>query len=55
MTSLFEGVLVYILDTGVKLDHQELVGRAFLGASFNGEKGDTDGNGHGTHVAGTKK
>lgn len=44
----------YIFDTGIKLDHVEFTGRLLtgynsvtLGASPN------DGNGHGTHVAGT--
>lgn len=44
----------YIFDTGIKLDHVEFTGRLLtgynsvtIGASAN------DGNGHGTHVAGT--
>jgi hypothetical protein len=47
------GVTVWVLDTGVRLDHQEFQGRAIFGANFiAGESGD-DGNGHGTHCAGT--
>ncbi|KAI8801889.1 peptidase S8/S53 domain-containing protein [Cladochytrium replicatum] len=47
------GVDVYVIDTGIKTNHPEFEGRARLGRSFvnNGQGG--DGNGHGTHVAGT--
>ncbi|KAJ3128934.1 hypothetical protein HK098_003031 [Nowakowskiella sp. JEL0407] len=53
VNSAGEGVDAYILDTGIKETHPEFEGRAIFGASFinNGEK--VDGNGHGTHVAGT--
>ncbi|KAI8805300.1 peptidase S8 and S53 subtilisin kexin sedolisin [Cladochytrium replicatum] len=41
------------IDTGIKVDHPLFEGRAVEGASFvNGGEGG-DGNGHGTHVAGT--
>jgi subtilisin family serine protease len=48
------GVHAYIIDTGIRLTHQELSGR--VGAGFDavtsgGSAGDC--NGHGTHVAGT--
>jgi len=48
------GVTVWVLDTGILLDHQEFPnGRAIFGANFiTGESG-SDGNGHGTHCAGT--
>jgi subtilisin family serine protease len=42
---------VYILDTGIYWQHTDFDGRARFGADFVNE-GDTDGNGHGTHVAG---
>ena len=44
----------YIFDTGIRLDHEEFGGRAIFG--FDAYPNGTtvmDGNGHGTHVAGT--
>ena len=42
----------YIIDTGIRADHTEFGGRAVVG--FDAFGGNTsDGNGHGTHVAGT--
>jgi subtilisin family serine protease len=46
------GVHVYILDTGIRFDHQDFGGRAVLGLDAIGSGG-VDCNGHGTHVAGT--
>ncbi|KAG9075072.1 subtilisin-like serine protease [Ceratobasidium sp. UAMH 11750] len=47
------GVDVYVLDTGVKIDHVDLgPQRATWGATFGGYQ-DADAHGHGTHVAGT--
>ncbi|EUC55099.1 subtilisin-like serine protease family protein [Rhizoctonia solani AG-3 Rhs1AP] len=43
---------VYVIDTGVKIDHEEFEGRARWGKTFTGGA-DADGHGHGTHVAGT--
>ena len=47
----------YILDTGIDLDHEDLNVNASLGfnAFTSGKDGQSldDGNGHGTHVAGT--
>lgn len=47
-----EGVTAYILDTGIRYDHQEFGGRASLGFDVFGGNG-SDCHGHGTHVAGT--
>lgn len=49
-----EGVTAYVIDTGVRTTHQEFEGRAGSGfdAVDNDDSAD-DGNGHGTHVAGT--
>lgn len=51
-SNLGAGVSVYILDTGVLIDHAEFQGRAEWGTN-TADDSDTDGNGHGTHVAGT--
>ncbi|MER7541091.1 S8 family peptidase [Streptomyces sp. NPDC097704] len=48
------GVTAYVIDTGVRITHSELAGRAVNG--YDAVDGDTvaqDGNGHGTHVATT--
>jgi len=46
------GVDAYIFDTGILLNHSEFGGRAIAGYdAFGGNA--QDGNGHGTHVAGT--
>lgn len=48
------GVNVYVVDTGVLANHQELTGRVAQGYSvINDGYGTTDRNGHGTHVSGT--
>ncbi|KIM35761.1 hypothetical protein M413DRAFT_32226 [Hebeloma cylindrosporum] len=46
------GVDIYIVDTGVLTTHTQFGGRATWGATF-GPYADRDGNGHGTHCAGT--
>lgn len=48
-----EGVTSYIIDTGVFVDHVQFEGRAKWGATIPTGDSDTDGNGHGTHCAGT--
>jgi subtilisin family serine protease len=47
------GVYAYIIDTGIRKDHQDFGGRAGYGANFVGDGKTYDCNGHGTHVAGT--
>ncbi|MFJ7263320.1 S8 family serine peptidase [Streptomyces globosus] len=49
-----EGVTAYVIDTGVRITHKDFAGRASHGfdAVDNDDSAD-DGNGHGTHVAGT--
>ncbi|KAJ3483614.1 hypothetical protein NLI96_g6193 [Meripilus lineatus] len=46
------GVDIYVVDTGVYTSHSDFGGRARWGATFGGYA-NADGNGHGTHVAGT--
>ena len=49
-----EGVTVAVIDTGVDLDHAEFQGRMTAGYDFvDNDTIADDGNGHGTHVAGT--
>ncbi|ORY45622.1 subtilisin-like protein [Rhizoclosmatium globosum] len=47
------GVDVYVVDTGINIKHVEFQGRAVWGATIPDGDKDEDGNGHGTHVAGT--
>ena len=50
------GVLVYIVDTGIRATHQQFGGRVNTGRGFtaiNDGRGTTDCNGHGSHVAST--
>jgi len=46
------GTDVYVVDTGINTAHVEFEGRARWGATFGGYA-NADGNGHGTHCAGT--
>ncbi|KAJ7125306.1 peptidase S8/S53 domain-containing protein [Mycena epipterygia] len=48
-----EGVDVYVIDTGINIQHVEFEGRASWGKTIPENDVDEDGNGHGTHCAGT--
>ncbi|MGW0736030.1 S8 family peptidase [Streptomyces sp. NPDC002851] len=49
-----EGVTAYVIDTGVRISHKDFEGRAKHGFdAVDGDDSADDGNGHGTHVAGT--
>ncbi|KAJ1900917.1 proteinase B [Coemansia sp. IMI 209127] len=48
-----EGVTVYVVDTGINIDHVDFEGRATWGKTVPLNDVDEDRNGHGTHVAGT--
>jgi len=47
------GVDVYVIDTGINIKHVEFEGRAKWGKTMPANDVDADGNGHGSHVAGT--
>jgi len=48
------GVRAYIIDTGIRATHTQFGGRVVSGfTAINDGLGTNDGNGHGTHVAGT--
>ncbi|MGX1881364.1 S8 family peptidase [Streptomyces sp. NPDC055287] len=48
------GVRVYVIDTGIRASHKDFGGRASSGWDFvENDATAQDGNGHGTHVAGT--
>ncbi|KAI9304999.1 peptidase S8/S53 domain-containing protein [Cunninghamella echinulata] len=48
-----EGVTVYILDTGINKEHQDIAGRVTIGKTIVGDEEDYfDNDGHGTFVAG---
>jgi len=46
------GITVYVIDSGIRIEHEEFEGRASWGTKFANGGDDTDCNGHGTHVAG---
>ncbi|CCJ30039.1 unnamed protein product [Pneumocystis jirovecii] len=47
-----QGVTVYIIDTGINIEHSDFCGRAKWGITIPQNTLDVDDNGHGTHVAG---
>ena len=48
------GVTAYVIDTGIRITHKDFGGRAGYGWDFvDNDHTASDGNGHGTHVAGT--
>lgn len=53
-TATGSGVKAYIIDTGIRATHTQFAGRVISGfTAINDGLGTNDGNGHGTHVAGT--
>ncbi|KAG2178636.1 hypothetical protein INT44_001789 [Umbelopsis vinacea] len=46
-----DGVQVFIMDTGINVEHDDFNGRATLDANFVNEESEEDLGGHGTHVA----
>ncbi|EPZ31599.1 hypothetical protein ROZALSC1DRAFT_27585 [Rozella allomycis CSF55] len=48
-----QGVDVYVVDTGVRIEHEDFDGRAVWGITVPKGDKDADGQGHGTHVATT--
>jgi cerevisin len=48
-----EGVTAFVIDTGINVNHVEFEGRARWGKTIPQNDVDEDGNGHGTHCAGT--
>ncbi|MFJ6939429.1 S8 family peptidase [Streptomyces sp. NPDC101132] len=49
-----QGVTAYIIDTGLRITHQDFGGRASYGYdAIDNDNTAQDGHGHGTHVAGT--
>jgi subtilisin family serine protease len=51
-TASGDGVTVYVIDTGIYIQNVDFGGRAYWGTNTVDSK-TTDGNGHGTHCAGT--
>ncbi|CAO3617159.1 unnamed protein product [Cunninghamella echinulata] len=48
-----DGIKVYVIDTGINTEHVDFEGRATWGATIPRGDPDEDGNGHGSHCAGT--
>lgn len=52
-TTAGAGTCAYVIDTGIYTAHPDFEGRATHLANYAGDGSTADGNGHGTHVAGT--
>ncbi|KAI8810654.1 alkaline serine protease [Cladochytrium replicatum] len=50
--SVLREIDVYIVDTGIRIDHADFEGRAVWGVTTRTGSPDMDDNGHGSHVAG---
>ncbi|KAI8973935.1 serine protease [Pilobolus umbonatus] len=48
-----DGIKVYVIDTGINVKHVDFEGRAVWGTTIPKNDNDLDGNGHGSHCAGT--
>jgi cerevisin len=48
-----QDVNVYVVDTGININHKDFEGRAVWGKTIPKDLNDEDENGHGTHCAGT--
>lgn len=46
------GICAYVVDSGIETTHREFEGRATFLANFVDDGSNTDGSGHGTHIAG---
>lgn len=46
-------IKVYVIDTGININHVDFEGRATWGVTVPSGERDEDGNGHGSHCAGT--
>ncbi|KAK3322036.1 serine protease [Apodospora peruviana] len=51
-SSAGEGITAFVVDTGIRVTHEDYEGRATFAANFVNDV-NTDENGHGSHVAGT--
>jgi cerevisin len=46
------GVHIYVIDTGININHTDFDGRAYVGTTIIPNEDDEDNNGHGTHCSG---
>jgi cerevisin len=45
-----EGVTIYVIDTGINIEHEQFEGRAEWGKTVPQNDLDEDGNGHGIYI-----